>query len=292
MAEARKLTRALVLAGGGVSGVAWELGVLTALQQGGIDLKQADLVVGTSAGSVVGAQITSEVDLEKVFATQLVPPEQSSELKVDFDLNEFQQMIMDQVREHGSNAQAVRAGIGKRAMASKTVPEEERKAIIASRLPSQDWPAKKLLITAVDAESGEWVVFNRESGVDLAEAVAASCAVPLVWPTVTIKGRRYMDGGMRSVSNADLAVGYDRVLILIPMPLPDNIPPIMGSNLQLEKALLEKEGSQFMVISGDAAAIQAMGTNVLDPANRTASARAGLAQGQTLAETLRNFWSA
>jgi len=285
-----KLTRALVLAGGGVSGVAWELGLLTALARAGTDFSQVDLVVGTSAGSVVGTQLTTGADLEKVFATQLAPVAQSLEKTVDFDINQFQQMIMEQVKQHGMNAQAVRAGIGQKALAAQTVAEEERKAIIAARLPVHQWPAQRLLITAVEAQSGDWVVFDQNSGVNLVEAVAASCAVPLVWPTVTINGHSYMDGGMRSGTNADLAVGYDRVLVLVPLPQPPNIPPVLGSNLEVEKALLEKQGSQVLIIAADEAAIKAMGANVLDPANRAASAQAGLAQGAALAQVVRQFW--
>lgn len=287
-----KGTRALVLAGGGVSGVAWELGILTALARAEIDFSQIALVVGTSAGSVVGAQLTSGANLEEIYASQLVPVAQTRERSVDFDVNRFQQMIMEQVMVHGSNAQAVRAGIGAQALAATTPPEAERVAIIASRLPSRQWPDQKLLVTTVDVESGEFVVFGAESGVGLAEAVAASCAVPLVWPPITINGRRYMDGGMRSVTNADLTAGYRRVLVLVLVPFlqPDNIPPVLGSNLHFEKALLEQAGSQVMVISGDEQAIRAMGTNVLDPANRSASAEAGLAQGQSMVEAVRHFW--
>lgn len=290
MSEEVKFSKALVLAGGGVSGVAWELGILTGLRRAGVDVTGSDLVVGTSAGSVVGAQISSGSSLEDIFATQLIPTEESKEQTVDFDLNRFQQMIIELYQKHGSNAQAIRSGIGQEALAANTPPEAERKAIIASRLPVHEWPAQQLLITAVEALSGEWVVFDRQSGVSLVEAVAASCAVPLVWPTVTINGKRYMDGGMRSGTNADLAVGFDKVLILVPLPQPDNFPPVLGSNLQIEKRLLEERGSHLMVISADESSISAMGTNVLDPANRKNSANAGLVQGGKLAESVKQFW--
>ncbi len=61
------------------------------------------------------------------------------------------------------------------------------------------------------------VVFNRESGISLLDAVAASCAVPLVWPAATINGKRYIDGGVRSSANADLATGCGRVVVLAPI---------------------------------------------------------------------------
>lgn len=284
-------SRGLVLAGGGVSGIAWELGVITALQRAGIDLRQADVVVGTSAGSVVGVQLTGGTSLDDVINEQLLPAHQSSERAAGLDYTHFVQMVMDQFQKHGMNPQAIRAGIGEEAQKAKTPSAEDRLAIIAARLPTQDWPAQKLLITAVDAENGEFVVFDRDSGVSLVEAVAASCAVPLVWPPVRINGRLYIDGGMRSGTNADLASGTDRVVILVPMTQAANEPSILGSNLQEERAQLERQGSRVMVISADEQSIAAMGPNILDPAYRADSARAGLRQGEELAEKLGVFWS-
>ena len=98
-----------------------------------------------------------------------------------------------------------------------TPPEQERIDVIGSRLVSTEWPERPLVVTAVDTETGEFTTFDRDSGVPLVSAVAASCAVPGVYPPVTIDGRRYMDGGMRSAANADLAQGYDRLVVLAPI---------------------------------------------------------------------------
>lgn len=107
------------------------------------------------------------------------------------------------------------ARIGAAALAVKTMPEEERLEIIASRLPIQEWPQKqRLIINSVDAQTGEWVMFDRDAGVPLALVVSASCAVPGVYPPTTIGDHRYIDGGVRSGTNADIARGYQRVLIL------------------------------------------------------------------------------
>lgn len=290
METAQKNRRALVLSGGGVTGIAWELGILTALNQAGINITDADLFVGTSAGSVVGALVSSGANLEQLFATQLVPPEQSGEISANFDLNKFQQTIMGIIAETGMNPQAIRAGLGKLARSTATVPEAARLEVMRSRLGSLQWPDRPLLITAVDTENGDFKVFDRNSGVELVMAVAASCAVPIVWPPVTIQGRRYMDGGMRSGTNADLAEGYAEVLILNPLPMPENTPPIFGSNLKVEKDLLEKNGSRVVVIEPDATALQAIGPNPLDPAYRAAAAKAGLTQGQSFVESVRQLW--
>ena len=93
-------------------------------------------------------------------------------------------------RAQGAHGAGVRAACGHRA-----------------RVARDDWPATRLRIPAVEAETGEVTVFDSASGVSLIDAVAASCAVPLVWPPMTERDRRYIDGGVRSVANVDLARG-------------------------------------------------------------------------------------
>ena len=124
------------------------------------------------------------------------------------------------------------------------------------------WPKPRLLIVAVDTETGEEYIMDRTSGVSLVDAVAASCAVPGIWPPVTIAGHRYMDGGVRSATNADLAHGYDRILILNPLGANANV---LGTGLDSEVAALEREGSQVLVNAPDAASTTAIGLN---PATR------------------------
>jgi NTE family protein len=282
--------RALVLAGGGVTGIAWELGILTGLHDRGLDVRDADLIVGTSAGSSVGAQITSGVDLETLFAAQLVPPEQSAERSVAFDPSAMAKAVQGLMASGPWDPRTLRARIGSYALGASAVPEAERRAIIASRLPAAEWPRDRaLLIVAVDVQTGEERIFDRDSGVFLVDAVAASCAVPGVWPPVTIAGHRYMDGGMRSTTNADLARGYGRVLILSPLGM-DSLGPF--GNPQEEVAQLEQAGSTVRVVTPDATATQALGPNPLDPARREAAARAGRTQGETLAASLQAFWLA
>jgi NTE family protein len=281
-------TRALVLGGGGVAGVAWELGIITGLYEKGVDVRTADIIIGTSAGSVVGAQITSGTDLESLFASQLTPAEQSKERRVEFDPARLMDAFSQAVAEVGSDIKAIRARIGAYALTAPTVPEAERRAIIESRLPSRTWPQQRLLIVAVDTATGEEYIMDRESGVPLVDAVAASCAVPGVWPPVTIAGRRYMDGGMRSATNADLASGYDRVLILNPLGANADY---MGMGLTAEVAALEREGSRVLVIAPDTASVAAIGLNPLDPATRQPSALAGRAQGHELANSVAALWS-
>lgn len=288
--KATMAEKALVLGGGGVTGIAWELGILAGLCDNGLDLRDAGLVVGTSAGSVVGAQITSGTGLDTLYNIQLVPPEVSGERAANFDLAMMEAMFRSAMSAGTLDAQLLRARIGAFALSASNVPESVRHTIIESRLPARDWPASPaLLIVAVDTASGHERIFDRDSGVALVDAVAASCAVPGVWPPVTIDGRRYMDGGMRSVTNADLALGSQRIIILSPAGMADMGP--LG-NVRDEVALLEREGGRVEVVSPDAASVEAIGPNVLDPARRAVSAEAGRQQGRTLAAALRGLWRA
>jgi NTE family protein len=271
------MKNALVLAGGGVAGIAWELGVLRGLQDADPELAArvlgADLVVGTSAGSAVAAQITSGVALGDLYDRQL--SEASAELEVELDMEDLLARVTAATVDAPSQDDARRA-IGALALDSRTVDEPVRKAAVAARLPVPAWPDRPMLLPAVDALTGELTVFSRDSGVDLVDAVAASCAVPGIWSPVTINGRRYIDGGIRSATNADLAAGHDRILIITPSG-PDQPAPFG----QLDDEIERLKPGRAHVICADAVSVAAFGTNPLSPATRPPAARAGRAVGQT-----------
>lgn len=266
-------SRALVLGGGGVSGIAWELGVLFGLQRKGALRHDIDLIIGTSAGASVAAQVMSAVPLPTLYEWQLQPESQSKERLVSFDADKLSRAMARARRNHKDPSKA-RASLGAMALEAKTVTEKERMKIIRARLPENEWPERSLLIPAVDAYTGEAVIFDRTSGVTLAQAVAASCAVPGVWPPVTIGRSRFIDGGVRSNANADLAAGLDRVLIITP-----SAHALAAQGLRRQVAALRQE-SLVTVITADANSVTAMGTNWLDPRFRRPSAEAGLAIGQ------------
>jgi NTE family protein len=210
---------ALVLGGGGITGIAWEIGLLAGLADAGTDLSGADLVVGTSAGSVVGALVTGGAKLRELYERQLAPA--TGEKAARLNRATLAQFGWAMLRSRGRDVE-FRRRIGALALAAEkaglTPSEQERLDVIGERLAGTQWPDRQLLTTAVDAETGEFRTFDRDSGVSLLQAVAASCAVPGVYPPVTIDGRRYVDGGMRSAANADLALGYDRLVVLAPIP--------------------------------------------------------------------------
>ncbi|HZH22455.1 MAG TPA: patatin-like phospholipase family protein [Geodermatophilus sp.] len=275
---------ALVLGGGGITGIAWEIGVLTGLAEAGVDLTGADLVVGTSAGSVVGAQLTSGADLEALFARQLEPP--TGERAARMTRAALARYGWAVLRSRGDDV-VFRRRVGALALAAEqaglTPTEQERLDVIGSRLVSRAWPDRDLRITTVDAQTGEFRVLDRTSGVPLLQAVAASCAVPGVYPPVTIDGRRYVDGGMRSAANADLAEGCDRVVVLA--PIPRGIGPLASVDAQVTGMV-----ARVAVVSPDEASRRAIGRNVLDPAARAGSARAGRAQAADVAAQVSEAW--
>ena len=280
------MKRALVLAGGGVVGNAWEPGVLRGIQDIDPDLESslvaADVIVGTSAGSAVAGQITSGTALEDLYAAQLA--ERSSEIEVDFDMDGLVALFAS-ATAGAATAEEIRRRIGAVALTARTVEESARRVAIAARLPVDAWPDRVVLLTAVDAETGELMIFARESGVSLVDAVASSCAVPGIWPPVTIDGHRYIDGGVRSATNADLAAGCDRVLVITPTSA--DTPPPWG-NLDQEIELLQP--ADVRVVYADAASLTAFGTNPLSAAARGPSARAGREIGQAQAADLARFW--
>jgi NTE family protein len=275
---------ALVLGGGGITGIAWEVGVLAGLAEAGVDLTGADLVVGTSAGSVVGAQLTSGADLEMLFARQLEPP--TGEQAARMTRAALARYAWAVLRSRGDDV-GFRRRVGALALAAEqaglTPTEQERLDVIGSRLVSREWPDRDLRVTAVDAQSGEFRVLDRTSGVPLLQAVAASCAVPGVYPPVTIDGRRYVDGGMRSAANADLAEGCDRVVVLA--PIPRGVGPLASVDAQVTGMV-----ARVAVVSPDEAARRAIGRNVLDPAARAGSARAGRTQAADVAAEVTEVW--
>lgn len=276
------MTEALVLGGGGVGGIAWITGLLAGLADAGRDVTGADVIVGTSAGSAVAAQLGSGLGLEELYARQVEPALQAHEIMAEMDLEAFAAEL-GLVMGSGATVPQLRRAMGKFALGVKTVPEGERRAVIESRLPVHDWPARTLRIVAVDAESGEPRVFDHTSGVGLVDAVAASCAVPGVWPPVTVGGRRYIDGGVRSMANADYAEGASRVLVIVPMGAAEPFP----SDSPLEQSVreLRARGAEVAVVEPDEASRAAVGDNPLDPATRAPAARAGRAQGRALTLT-------
>jgi NTE family protein len=289
--------RALVLGGGGSTGNAWLIGVIAGLFDAGLDVTTADLTIGTSAGSTAAAQIAGATPTELLAATLAAAPQQPPRpggsdrgrvpnRPVADHLERISKLIAS-----AEDAADMRRRMGAAALdmdaASDGSWQTQWRATVAARLPSHHWPRRTVLITAVDAHTGEPVVFDRHSGVDLADAVAASCSSGRPY---RIGDSRYIDGGYRRNENADLAAGYGRVLVLSPFSGRTLQPLDWGMQLAAQVDELRAGGSRVETIFPDSNSEHMFGANAMDPSLRPPAARAGYDQGTALAEQLTEFW--
>jgi NTE family protein len=289
---------ALVLGGGGSAGNAWLIGVIAGLFEAGLDVTWADLIIGTSAGSTAAAQITSASPtqlLADILAAAPQPrtgPAGSDGGRVRIGSVADHMEITSRIIAAAEDAADMRRRMGAAALemvAASDGSGQRWRATVAARLPSRRWPQRTVLITAVDAHTGEPVVFDRHSGVDLVDAVAASCASGFAY---SIGGSRYIDGGYRSnADNADLAAGYARVLVLSPFGGRSRTPVNWGQHLATQVDELRARGSRVETVFPDSDSRTAFGDNVMDLSTRPPAARAGHNQGRALAEQLTEFWN-
>lgn len=284
-------TRALVLGGGGPVGIGWEIGMIGGLQEEGVDVTDAGVIIGTSAGAVVGTQIASGKTPAELLAEQFAQLDDGTGAAITPDIPAL--TAIGQKWLGGAEVTtAVRAEIGALAVDAKTPSEEKWLAPFQEALLSSEWPSRRLVITGVDTGTGEFVTWERASGVDLAHAVAASCAVPGIFPPVAIDGRRYMDGGVHSVSNAQLAHGYERIVIIAPSGAGDNpYDALTRRQLEAEVETLRAAGSIVEYFLPDAGSVEAFGPNRMDVTRARPAAEAGLRQGRAAAAQLRTAWT-
>jgi len=289
-------TRALVLGGGGPVGIAWESGLIAGLAQAGVDLGQADFTLGTSAGAFVGARLAMGAPAAKladpIFADMVRPASRSARPP---DLTNVMRLMV-KAQEAERDPTEVFAEIGALARAAETMGEDEFIDSFGrwfSTLPPDAWPERGFACTAVDAESGAFRLWTRHAGVGLTQAVAASCAIPGVYPPITALGRRWMDGGVRSSTNADLAAGHDLVVV-VAIRLDDWTPggalARVFARLEHEVRVLEDGGAKVVILLPDDASRAAMGGNLMEFRKRPDAARAGLAQGAAEAAALASLW--
>lgn len=284
-------SQALVLGGGGSIGIAWECGVLKGLADGGVVLSNADLLVGTSAGSVVGTQLAFGRTPDELLAAQLVESDGLLEQAMVFDVQAFTSIATRWATAPELDAQE-RAAIGAMALAAPTADEASWVRVFEGTLGGLPWPERRLMVTGVAADSGAFVAWDRTSGVPIARAVAASCTVPGLFPPVTIDGTRYIDGGVRSASNADLARDHQTVVVIAPIGASDEgLGPLARRYLLAEVETLRGAGSTVFVLQPDTSSLTAFGPNLMDSTRRALAAQAGLVQGQALAEQVRAIWS-
>jgi NTE family protein len=280
---------ALILGGGGALGISWETGLLAGLQRAGVDVTNADLIVGTSAGSIVGTQVAQGYEL-----SYLLEEHQTGDIgtktPMDFDPANLMAVFQKWAAYPEMNAERC-AEIGSLAIASKTASEDAWLAPFEEFI-QPDWPDRDLRICAVDAESGQFVAWARDSAVEIRRAVASSCAVPGMLPVVHIGGHVYQDGGVRSGTNADLAAGYENVLVVAPIGVRgDGIDPLLGRITRREAEELRKQGTNVELVFPSQKTTDIMGINRMDSTKRSVTADAGVEQGLELAKRLEPSWS-
>ena len=290
--------RALVLGGGGSTGNAWLIGVIAGLFDAGLDVTTADLTVGTSAGSTAAAQIAGATPPELFAAILAAAPQQrtspagSDRGRVPNRPVADHMERINRIIASAGDAADMRRKMGAAALdldaASDGSWQTQWRATVAARLPSQDWPQRTVLITAVEAHTGAPVVFDRHSGVDLADAVAASCSSGLPYG---IGESRFIDGGYRrSSENADLAAGHGRVLVLSPLGGRSLAPLDWGMHLAAQADELRAGGSRVETVFPGGNSEHMFGANAMNPSLRPPAARAGYGQGTALAAQLTEFW--
>jgi NTE family protein len=287
------VTRALVLGGGGLIGTAWQTGLIVGLAREGVKLAEADLIVGTSAGSAVGAQLALGRDLEAQIATLAgaTPAPALADDAVAKGMLGFLTITVEAAKQ-GLSDEELGARLGEFALQATTPPEEALVDGQFADLAGEEWPSN-YRCTAVDAETGAFHVWDAKAGASLDRGVASSCAVPGVFAPVTINGRRYIDGGIVSGTNIPVAAGHDRVLVLSLVDWAAKVPGMehFAKRTAAEVAAIVDAGGQLVTVEPDAQATAVMGLNPMDPAAAPAAAAAGVAQGIREAQRLAPFWS-
>jgi len=284
-------SRALVLGGGGPVGVAWETGVAVGLADEGIDLRNADFIVGTSAGAIVGSQLALGRSPQEMLARQQEIGAVGGIRQRSHDVGpliaKFRELLSKDL-----SPETYRRELGAFARAADAIPEEEWFPTFGEQLDAEAWP-DRFICTAIDTADGAFVTWDRDSGVNLRRAIASSCAVPGIFAPVTINGQRYMDGGMRTTTNADLAKGYERVVVvaIAGMTAPSNpYAERLRRRLDAELDGLRESGAKEVVlIVPDKPTVEIAGPNLMDPSRRAELSAAGQRQGRAEASRLRDW---
>lgn len=263
--------RALVLGPGGVVGTAWMAGLAHGLRHHGVDLAEADLIVGTSAGAIVGAILATGQDLGRLAAPSR-PADSGGGPQGDPGL---MARVFAVLNDPGLEPAEARREVGRLALAAPTISEEVQVARMAALIGAHEWPDRDLLIPAIDIETGEPRIWDRAGGAPLPAAVASSSAAPGAFPPITIGGRRYIDGAFRAGINADLAEGARALVIVEPFA------PMAG-----------RKPSGAVTITPDEAALESFGPDLHAFASWPQVFESGMRQAAEAAGRVAAVWNA
>ncbi|MEU2037237.1 patatin-like phospholipase family protein [Nocardia niwae] len=264
---------ALVLGGGGPVGLSWLAGLAIGLRDNGVDLALADRFVGTSAGAVVGAVLADGGNPARLLrARSTSAPVQANPARMG--------EIFAVLRTPGQDPAEARRRAGALALAAQVGDPDEHIRRMGELAGVAQWPARDLVVTAIDITTGELRAWTRDGAASLPEALASSTAVPGVFPPIPIDGSHYIDGGLRSPVNADLAAGADVVVIAEPLA---HMFPRIPSDRELGSA------TEISIVP-DSDAIAAFGLDVFAPAALAPAHAAGLRQSAEAAQRLKDVW--
>lgn len=271
---------AAVFGGGGIVGLGWEMGVVEGLREAGLDLATADRSIGTSAGAIVGAVLSAGIPIAEL-------PERSADLGPDLETLTSQVDLarVDEIAEHWRAAgmrpaQEQRAAIGALALAAPAAAPDVFVDVLGRVLPEHAWPSG-LTVTAVRAGDGEFVAWDANADVSLPTAVAASCALPGVFAPILVGDERYVDGGVRSPTNLDLAAGAELVVLVAPSSREE-----LADVLAIESEPIVAAGGRVVEVLPDAAGLEAIGPDLMDMERLLPAAMAGYEHGLRVGEEL------
>lgn len=274
-----KNERALVLGGGGITGIAWESGVLAALIENGMNISQIGKIFGTSAGAFVGAVLSNNQDMKSYYhyLNENKDPNEQTKLK-----KEVYEMWRQAYIQGGNNQENIGRLLGEMIdQVQPVISMKERKKAIAKRLNGSKWTSQ-LVITAINARTGQLETINQQIGMDLIDSVAASEAVPGLWPHVTMNGKEYIDGGMVSSTNACLAKDFKQILIIAPLTQKiGKLPNVFDDEITLSNT------SDVYTITPDEFSKSIIGDNIYDASVIIEVGNAGYEQGKRLAKEIK-----
>jgi NTE family protein len=280
--------RALVLGGGGEYFIAWLLGFARGLRSAGVPYGLADVIVGTSAGAIVGTAVAAD---------------HLALLRDDIDFfGQFPKLLTDLIPARASNpsqvrardlAQAARDGdaatiqsIGRGAMAARNPPVRNLELMIDVLSLGRSWPSPRFHATTTDCYTGERLVLSQSSNIPISHAVCASASLPGVCGPTWIGDRLCMDGAMCSTStHVDLIAGAKRALVVA---LTDKALRFSGipNDIEQELRTVEAAGTKVLLIAADPAKV-----DLLSPAEIEPALKAGRDRAVREADRIKAFWA-
>lgn len=288
------MKRALILGGGGVVGVGWHSGLIAGLNERGIDLGLADIIVGTSAGSYVGTKLAAGHLFEPEFKPSPMAIEADRvlvEMDRNLDMASMVKVFQIWMRQESMSRECLQT-IGELAKAANTMDESLWITGSGTATEVEDWPELDLRITTVDVDSGELVIHTKKNS-SLHHAVAASCSIPGIFPPITIGDAQFMDGGLHSATNAHLVLEDRPDIAVIIAPICEQT-AVFGAlaerNLYQEIEQLQSQEIKVVAITPNKTDIEAFGNNLMDVSRRDAARKAGYERGLELAENDAINW--